>query len=179
MKKRLFALGLILALLLTMVAPAAALAAKPVPFAAGGTISSISPGTVLPAGASDRWRVVEREITGTLAGDLSGQFTLTYRANIESVLTQAGSFHGEMETGTNLLVVNGQSQPLEFVQYVEVAPGIVVPTYKLTMGGKWAFLDGANGQGDFAAWAIFIPTAEGHVGTIIASAITVTGQWQP
>ena len=154
--------------------PAVALAAKPASFAASGTITYISPGTVFPAGESGRWRVVERELSGTfLSGDINGNFTMAYKANVE-LSTQAGNLHGTLEAGPCILKLNGKIQPLEIVP---TPLGIDLP--KLTINGHWTFTDGARGQGDFEAWAIFIPTPEGHVGTIVASAFNLTGKWQP
>jgi hypothetical protein len=48
----------------------------------------------------------------------------------------------------------------------------------MMMEGHWNFKDGAKGVGDFDAWAIFIPTPDGHVAAIVASSFSMTGQWQ-
>jgi len=174
LRKKLLFMSLALALVLTVLTPAVALAAKPVPFEANGAITSITPGDVFPAGESGRWRVVERDITGNLSGNISGDFTLTYKANVE-LATQAGNLHGTLEAGESVLNVNGKIEPLEIVYY---APwNTYLP--KLTISGHWNFIEGAKGQGDFDAWAIFIPTPEGHVGFIAASSIELTGKWQP
>jgi len=183
MNKRLLFISLALALVLTILVPATALAAKPVPLEASGTINYISPGAVFPAGNSDRWRVAERELTGELSGDISGDFTMTYKANVESVVTQAGNLHGTLEAGDYVLKVNGKIQPLEFVGWY-IPPGTPgypdgVPYLKITISGHWAFTEGARGQGEFDAWVIFIPTSEGHVGYIVNSAFDLSGQWQP
>ena len=174
MKRRLLFISLVLALLLTALMPSTALAAKPASFGASGIITCISSGTVVPAGESGRWVVVERELGGTfLSGDISGDFTMSYKANVE-LLTQAGNLNGTLEAGTYVLKVNGKLQPLEIVP---TPFGIDLP--KLTINGHWTFTDGAQGQGDFEAWVIFIPTPEGHVGSIVASAFNLTGKWQP
>jgi hypothetical protein len=175
MRKSILSGGVIIAVVLTLLTAVPALAAKPTAFNASGTISAISPGTVFPAGESDRWRVVERDITGTLSGDINGDFTMTYRANIESVETQAGNFHGTLDVDTYRFRVNGTSEPLEFIAWF--APGI--PLYKSVIYGRWTFLEGANGTGDFNAYSIFIPTPDGHVAYIVNSAFIMTGQWQP
>ena len=154
--------------------PAAALAAKPASFGASGTITYISPGTVTPSGKSGRWVVVERELGGTfLSGNIYGDFTMTYKANVE-LSTQAGNLNGTLEAGPHVLKVNGKIQPLEMVP---TPFGIDLP--KLTIKGHWTFTDGVRGQGNFDAWVIFIPTPEGHVGIIVASALNLTGEWQP
>lgn len=173
MKSRFCFISLILALVLTAFIPVPTLAAKPKPFAATGTIDYISSGTVFPAGASVRWVVAERELTGTLSGDLNGQFTMTYKANVESMDSQAGNFHGMLLVGPYILKINGSSEPLEFVGWY--APE--VPIYKLIIGGHWTFTNGAHGQGNFDGYAIFIPTPEGHVGYILGSSFNLTGQW--
>ena len=96
---------------------------------------------------------------------------MTYKANVE-LATQAGNLHGTLETGAYTFRVNGKIQPLEMVP---ISPEIYLP--KLTINGQWTLTDGARGQGDFEAWVLFIPTPEGHVGTIIASSFTMTGNW--
>ena len=174
MKRRPLFISLVLALVLTTLMPAAVLAAKPASFGAGGIITYISPGTVIPAGESGRWVVVERELSGTfLSGDISGNFIMAYKANVE-LSTQAGNLHGTIEIGPYVLKVNGKIQPLEMVP---TSFGLDLP--KLTINGHWTFTDGTQGQGDFDAWVIFIPTPEGHVDSIVGSTINLTGKWQP
>jgi len=176
MRKRLLFISLVLALVLTTLVPAAALAAKPVPFIATGTISYISPGTVLPAGESGRYRVVERELGGTLSGDIGGEvgtdFTMTYKANVE-LATQAGNLHGTLEAGPYVAKVNGKIEPLEWLGPPYASPAL------LTIEGHWTFINGARGQGDFEAWAIVILNELGHVVWIPDSSFTMTGKWQP
>ncbi len=173
MKKRSLFISLVLALVLTTLMPAAAMAAKPASFYASGDITSISPGTVLPAGEeSGRWRVVERELAGSLSGDINESFTMTYKANVE-LATQAGNLHGTLEAGPYVAEVNGKIEPLEWLGEPFASPA------QLTISGHWTFIDGARGQGEFDALVIFIPTPEGHVGVILASSFTMTGQWQP
>jgi hypothetical protein len=171
MRKRLFSI-LVTILVLTVLSPTTVMAAKPVPFAAIGTVTGISPGTVFPAGESGRWVVVERELTGTLSGDVSGNFTMTYKGNVE-LATQAGNIRGILQSNEYVFQVNGKIQPLEWLGTPYASPAM------LTLSGHWTVTTGAQGQGNFDAWAMFIPTPEGHVGTILASSFTMTGQWQP
>lgn len=172
MKKRILVISLTLALILAALTPTAALAAKPVPFEAEGTINYISPGDVVPAGESGRWRVIERELTGVfLSGDITGPFTMTYRANVE-LATQAGNLHGTLEAESCLLRVNGKIQPLEFSHWWIPT----VPVMKLTINGHWTTNEGARGNGDFTAEVYFVPTPEGHVAFIVDSSFTMTGQ---
>ena len=174
MKRRLAFISLALALVLITLIPAAALAAKPASFGAGGIVTYISPGTVFPAGESGRWVVVERELGGTfLSGNIGGAFTMTYKANVE-LSTQAGNLHGTLKSGPYVLKLNGKIQPLEMVP---TPFGIDLP--KLTIKGHWTFANGVQGEGSFDTWVIFIPTPEGHVGSIVASGINLTGKWQP
>ncbi len=69
--KKLAFIGLILALILTVLSPATVLAAKPAPFYAQGIVTGITPGDVFPAGNSGRFVVVDRTISGVfVAGDI-------------------------------------------------------------------------------------------------------------
>ena len=173
MKRKLFYICLILVLVTITLMPVPALAMES--FSSAGTIDYISPGTVFPAGASGRWIVAERELTGVLSGDFNGPYTMTYKANVESLDTQAGNFHGTLIVNSYTLKVNGRSEPIEFVDWY--APG--VPIYKLTIGGHWTCVEGTQGRGDFDGYAFFIPTREGHVGYILDSYFNMTGKWKP
>ena len=185
MKKRLFFISLVLALVMTTLMPVTVFAAKPADFSASGTITGISPGDVFPAGESGRWVVAERELTGTFPDgeDISGDFTLTYKANVE-LATQAGNLHGElaMNDGSYVLKVNGKIEPLAFAGWY-LPPGVDpnypngIPLLQLTINGRWTFTDGARGQGDFSASATFVPTPDGHVAFIVASTFDLTGKW--
>lgn len=172
-KKKLFLISLALAMLLAVFTSPAVIAAKQVPFSANGTISAISPGDVSPAGSSGRWVVAERELDGMLSGDINGEFTMTYKANVE-LETQAGTLKGTLEVGSYILKVNGKIKPLEFVGWHNPH----IPLYKLTICGGWDMIKGQQGTGDYEAWVIFIPTPEGHVGYVVDSAIDLTGKWQ-
>jgi len=174
MKMRALFSSIALALVLTALMPVATLAAKPVSFDTSGIVTQISPGTVFPAGESGRWIVVERELCGTfLSGNINGDFTMTYKANVK-LSNQAGNLHGTLKSGPYVLKLNGKIQPLEIVP---TPLGIDLP--KLTITGHWTFTDGAQGNGNFDVWVIFIPTPEGHVGSIVASALSLTGNCQP
>ena len=185
MKKRLLFVSLVLALVLTTLVPAAALAAKPVPFSATGTIATLDEGTVFPAGESGRWRVVLREAGGNVSGSITDDFTMTYKANVD--LEQAGNLHGTLtfETEPYVLKLNGKTEPAILVGWVEVAPDVFLPKLKLPISGHWTFIDGAKGQGDFLGWVVFagVPDEEGnlHVGPVIEeeSFFSMTGKWQP
>ena len=179
MKRKIALIILSLVLVLgLMPATVAAAKAPPAPkfvdFNAGGVISYITPGDVFPAGASGRYIVQERELGGALAGSINGAYSLTYKANVE-LATQAGNLHGTLQTGSYSLDVNGKIEPLEFVGWY--APGI--PLYYLEINGQWTFVNGEQGNGDFTAGAVFIPTLDGHVGYIVQSGFVMTGKWAP
>lgn len=177
--------SLLLVLVLTLLLPAPVMAAGPQSFSAAGSITSVSAGTVLPAGNSDRWRVIEREVTGSLSGGgLDGAFTLIYRANVASLETQAGNFHGRLTAGANVLEVNGKSEPIQFVTLIpnpnpNPAPGepAYLPVFKLVISGHFTFIDGAQVNGTFAGWANFIPTpGAAHIGVILDNSFSLSGK---
>ena len=170
-------ISLTLVIVLMGIVPAPALAAKPVSFFAAGWINDITPGNVVAAGDSGRYRVIERELSGYLNGSIQADFTMTYKANVE-LETQAGNFHGIVTAGPYILKVNGKIEPLEFVA---VGPYFLP---KLTFNGHGTFTEGAQGQGEIHGWAVFIPTGPedpegpGHVKQILYSSFTLSGEWQ-
>ena len=178
MKKRILFISLTLALIVMVLTPATAVAVKPQSFYAAGAIVDIEDtvidDNVFPAGNSGRWRVVDREIAGVLSGDVNGDFILTYKANIESGLTQAGNLHGNLVVEGYDFKVNGKIQPLELVPVNLFNEVYYLP--KLTIGGHWS-LQGAGGNGEFSGWVIFIPDAAGHVDVIVASFFVMEGKW--
>ncbi|OGO23599.1 MAG: hypothetical protein A2144_14295 [Chloroflexi bacterium RBG_16_50_9] len=176
--KKLILISLMLSLILSALVPATALAAKPQSFHTDGVISGIEDTVIgdnaFPAGNSGRWRVIDRQIEGELlSGDITGSFLMNYKANIE-LATQAGNLHGTLETNEYSFKINGKIQPLEMVP---IAPEVYLP--KLTFNGHWTLVDGAQGQGEFNGWVIFIPDEYGHVVSIIASSFIMHGKWQP
>ena len=188
MKKKILMVGLVLALALGVVAPVPALAAKPADFGASGVITDVSQGDIFPAGNSGRWIVDERQMFGTISGDVNGEFILTYAANVE-LETQAGSFHGTLEIGSLLVQVRGKSQLIG-----PRHPGPEIPTpYGLTptiirvleTTGGWTFGKGGTGNGDYYGLTVVLIAAagplEGHILTIDPdnSYFTMTGQWKP
>ncbi len=179
MKKRTLFISLLLVLILTVLTPATAVAVKPQPFYAAGTIVDIEDtvidDNVFEAGDSGRWRVVDREIAGVLSGDVNGEFILTYKANIESAMTQAGNLHGNLVVEGYNFKANGRIQPLEFVP-VQLFNGVYYLP-KLTISGHWS-MKGAGQNGEFSGWVIFIPDAAGHVDTIVASSFVMEGEWK-
>jgi hypothetical protein len=98
---------------------------------------------------------------------------MNYRANVE-LETQAGNLQGMLYAGTNAFRLEGKSLPIEMVYFD------AFQTYlpKVTMKGHWVGVEIA-GNGTFEGWGIFIPTPDGHVGTIVASSFILRGKWQP
>lgn len=181
MKRRMMFFSVALALVFAIMGSTVVLAAKPASFSANGEIAGIEiPTELWQAGKSDRWVVGERELSGWLSGGINDDFTITYRGNF-NVWTQAGTLHGTVTFPTEPYVmrVNGRVKPLEMVP---TPLGIDLP--KLTIEGRWILTEGAKGQGDLDAWAIFIPTTEedpegpGHVKQILFSSVELTGKWQ-
>jgi hypothetical protein len=170
MKRKIILVGLVTALALVLVAPVPALAAKPAGFMAIGSLDTIDEGDPFAAGQSGRWVVPERTITGAISGAITGDFILTYRANVTA--EQAGNFHGEMvvNDGEYVIKVNGNSSfgitPAGF-------PGLI-------LSGHWTLIEGARGTGNFGAWLIpIMDEQKEHIIGIYASAIEMTGQWKP
>lgn len=167
-------------LLLATVAPMPALAAKPAPpepFFAQGVVTSITTGQVIDLPNSDLFRIAKREMTGTLLmGNVTGDFVITYRGVAD--LTQAGDLSGNLDAGDYKMLLEGQSYPLQMVP-VEIAPGVYIELPMVSLSGSWKSTKGAHGEGVFYAYGVFIPTPDGHVGTIVDSNFVLQGTWQP
>ena len=199
MKKKLLFISLALAMVLTALSPAMALAAKPVSFSADGIIVFITPGDVSQAGKSSRFVVTERQIIGEVAGDIGGPLVFTYRGNVD-VQTQAGTIHGTVifPGQPYVLDVNGRIEPVELAPIPEAITLVVAwyvpfPPYvfpagtplpagtlmpKLSIPGRWIFTEGAKGQGALDAWVQFTTDAGGHINYFYFSAFDLTGKWQ-
>ena len=179
MKGKILLIGLALALSSILSMPTPAFAAKPVEFSASGTISSISTGYVLPAGNSGRWVVHERELCGTISGDINGDFVLSYKANVNE--NQEGNLDGKLTVGQDAYIMrmNGKSQPMDFVWFEPF--NTFLP--RLSINGNWTFIKGEQGNGNYEAWFVFIPYVDEqgnvHVGQIVSSALELNGKWQP
>ena len=172
MNKRGMVAVLLIVVLLLSAFPMTTLAAPPEDFLANGVVTAIDTGIVKAAGNSGRWVVSERHVTGTITGDLNGEFQFSYHANVTA--DQAGQLSGTMTVGEQTLKLRGASQPVTVVQ---VGPGVYLP--RIAINGSWNFQKG-RGNGDFDAWMIFVPVfdEEGnmHVGYIVASDFTLTGK---
>jgi hypothetical protein len=182
--KRILIVSLVLAMAVTLLLPTGAMAAKPETFAASGVLTSIDQGNVKPL-SDGRWLVVDRHIEGKFlpsttgkANKLNGPFTITY-SGVFDLTTQAGSFLGKLEAKSATLGITGKTQPFEIVGSTQVPDGqggyITVPLCKLTISGHWIGIKGLDAKGEFNAWFVFIPTADGHVAAIVDSSFIMTG----
>ena len=178
MKKKALFISLVLALVLTTIMPASALATQKAPFVAIGMVNAITPGNVLPDGMSGGAQAIDRQLSGKLiCGNINGDFTITYKANFD-LETQGGNFHGIMNVGSYVFKVNGKIKPQESEQ---VGPYSMT---KLILDGNWTFAEGAQGQGKFHGWTVFIPTTEtdlataGYVEQSLYSFFSMSGDWQ-
>ena len=189
MKKKILLVGLVVSLTLVVAVPVPALAAAPVVFSAGGTVTEVTPGDIFPAGTSGRWVVDERQMSGLIAGSINGEYTLTYSANMD-LETQAGSFHGTISVDSVLINVTGKSQLVGLGSpgpLVEIAPDVFIPTIirSLETAGSWTLISGSVGNGDYTGLtAVVIAAAgpvEGHILDIVPgySYFTMTGKWKP
>jgi hypothetical protein len=161
-----------------------AFAGPPKPFSASGTISAIDNGNVEPAGVSGRFIVRERHITGTFTGNINGDYTITYDANVQ-LATQSGPVHARMSLDiyeANMTIVSGLGlTPVpcwspDGVTCIATPEG---PSYVpgLLLNGRMDFLSGAQGTGNVSGWLIPELDADGHIKSILASSLTIAGQW--
>jgi hypothetical protein len=171
--KKLLVIGLVLAMMLTLILPSTAMAAKPAALNASGALTSIDDGITQQLGDSGKWLVSDRHIQGTFVdSDLEGNFTLTY-GGVFDLATQAGHLSGRMEVDSKSFVVTGKVAPYTFVSWY--AEGI--PILQLSIAGNWNCLKGGKGNGTFTSVMYFIPTADGHVYAVLpGSSFVMTGK---
>jgi len=166
---------------------APAVAGPHVPFSASGTILTIDAGDVTPAGQSGRFIVRDRHITGTLTGSIGGTtgvpFVITYDSNVP-IATQSGRIHARLIAGVyeaNITMTSSTGPtPVECetpngASCLATPGGNFVPG--LLLNGKMNFLSGANGQGNVTGWLIPVLDGQGHIVSIAASLLTLSGQW--
>lgn len=164
-------------------------AGPPVPFSASGPILTIDTGDVKPAGQSGRFIVRDRQVTGTLAGSIGGTagvpFVITYDSNV-SITTQAGRVHARLIAGVyeaNMVLASSigltpvPCDTPDGATCIATPGGNFVPG--LLLNGNMNFLSGATGHGTVTGWLIPIVDAQGHIVSIVASLLTISGQWNP
>ncbi len=184
--KKLWFMGLVLALAVTLKLPSAAMAASPDLFSASGILTGIDEGTVIPLD-NNQWQVTDRHIQGEIiksvqgkSNKINGDFTITY-GGIFNIETQAGDFTGKMESSSAILDITGSTQPCSFAGLTQVPDGngglITVPLYQLSISGSWTGTRGLKAQGVFEAYLVFIPTPEGHVAAITDSYFNMYGDY--
>lgn len=180
--------GLLAAGLLLALSPATIQAgSKPTPFSAMGVFVPGSPawtinqGDVKAAGASGRFVVMDRTVTGFLTGDLAGPFVFTFGANVP-ITTQSGQFHGTLvvspaENPSYGAQARGSSSLLlgpvfAFVPGIEL-PGLppnIAVAIKLSLSGSMTFTDGAQGNGAInGTFTVAIDPVTGHILFLVPS----------
>jgi hypothetical protein len=170
--KKILVISLLLAMVLTMILPSAAMAARPATFSAQGYLSGIDTGNVRQLGNSGKWLVRDRTIQGEfLAGGFgNAPFSLKYNG-VFDLATQAGNLVGTLRTGSSILLVVGEVAPLTMVS---------VGPYSLPMlsiSGNWAGLSGVKANGSFQAYMVFVPDGEGHVVQVVDSGFIMSGKY--
>ncbi|MDH4152182.1 MAG: hypothetical protein OEV01_00200 [Nitrospira sp.] len=164
-----------------------AFAGPPVPFSVSGTILTIDTGDVNPAGQSGRFIVRDRHITGTLTGAIGGTtgvpFVITYDANVP-LATQSGRIHARMIAGVyeaNMTMASSTGPTPVECEVPDGATCFATPGGNfvpgLLLNGRMNFQSGAKGQGNVTGWLIPILDEQGHIVSIAASLLTITGQW--
>ena len=200
MKRKLLCIILAACLVLSVVMPATALAAKGKAFddfGATGLITFIDDGIVKPAGQSDRWIVSERIVVGEFLPfnsledpmSVTGPFTMTYKTNVDS--EQAGTFHGELVSGELVFKVRGKSEmgdvvlgAYEFFPVLVLNPPGSDPPYDfiecvpviflaLNTSGGWTLIEGAKGNGTYEGTTIVAIGTEGDYANHIVGIHTV------
>ena len=181
MKKKFSLLALLSLLLLAVMPAGTAMAAKPVSFGAVGTIATIDDGDVSAAGASTRFVVKERHITGLLDGSLLGAYTLTYGSNVP-IATQSGNIHGTLSiTGPTdyEATVTGSSELLAGPVGAFLPGTGIVLAVALGIEGKLTFTDGAQGHGTFEAGVWVRITPDGHIVGVLPEGLPLFGPGGP
>lgn len=164
-----------------------AFAGPPVPFSASGTILTIDTGDVRPVGQSGRFIVRDRQITGTLTGSIGGTagvpFVITYDSNVP-LATQSGRIHARLIAGVyeaNMTMASSAGPtPVECetpdgATCIATGAGNFIPG--LLLNGRMNFLSGAKGQGTVNGWLIPILDEQGHIVSIAASLLSLSGRW--
>lgn len=181
MKKRLLRAGLTLFLVLSIVIPGIALADGLDEFHAVGTVVGINEGDPLQLGNGGRWLVGERTITIDLGNpdNEDDRYDMTHHANVEPL--KEGNFQGRMDfDGTTLNIVGHTvsaelylEEPLDGFWPPEdpwppMPPGDwqypwpypLIPMFELVFSGNWTAFGGAQGNGTFSGWAVFVPSLD-------------------
>lgn len=150
-------------------------AAEATSFLLTGLVEGIDDGDVAAAGASGRFVVRDRHITGQLGGAVGNQllsntaFRFTFHTNVP-LATQSGNLSGTLTFGgytaqvaakatlglTPIPCVVGTTGCVPIGGGAGRLPGLLI-------SGNLAFLVGANGNGTVEGFVIPILDAEGHI----------------
>ncbi len=166
-----------------------AFAGPHVPFSASGTILTIDTGDVRPAGQSGRFIVRDRQITGTLTGSIGGTagvpFVIMYDSNVP-IATQSGRIHARLIAGVyeaNVTMASSTGPTPVECETPDGATCLATPGGNfvpgLLLNGRMNFLNGAKGQGTLTGWLIPILDEQGHIVSIAASLLSLSGRWMP
>ena len=162
---------------------APAFAGPHVPFSVSGTILTVDTGDVKPAGQSGRFIVRDRHITGNFTGSFSAPFVITFDTNVP-IATQSGRIHGRLIAGVyeaNVTMASSAGPTPVECETPDGATCIATPGGNfvpgLLLNGRMNFLSGAKGQGSVTGWLIPVLDDQGHIVNIVASLLTISGQW--
>jgi len=191
--KRKWFLSVVLCLLLLLLLPTTALAAVNTPAGAPDTTSSVwlSPfkatvipteigeGTVTPLGKF-HWRVEGRPMSGTISGDVNGQFSFTYDAVVN--LLQSGYIWGTTEVdcgGGNTIsgTAKGWTLTIIFRPLAHRAWMYISGTWTFSAGtGNY---EGVWGSGTMSGWVgVQLDEENEHVvGILEGSQMNLAGLW--
>lgn len=157
------------------------------PFSVSGMILTIDTGDVGSAGQSGRFIVRDRHITGTFTGSMGGTtgvpFVITYDANVP-IVTQSGRVHARMIAGVyeaNMTLASSTGPTPVECEIPDGATCFATPGGNfvpgLLLNGRMNFQSGAKGQGNVTGWLVPILDEQGHIVSIAASLLTITGRW--
>ena len=179
--------GMIVVVAVVAMGGTAVWAGSSTPFSVSGMILTIDTGDVKPAGQSGRFIVRDRHITGTFTGSIGGTtgvpFVITYDANVP-IATQSGRIHGHMMAGVyeaNMTLASGTGPTPVECEIPDGATCFATPAGNfvpgLLLNGRMNFQSGAKGQGNVTGWLVPILDEQGHIVSIAASLLTITGRW--
>lgn len=108
---------------------------------------------------------------------------ITYDSNVP-IATQSGRIHARLIAGVyeaNMTMASStgptpiEGETPDGATCIATPGGYFVPG--LLLNGKMNFLSGAKGQGNVTGWLIPILDDQGHILSIAASLLTITGRW--
>ncbi len=177
--RKVWIISLVLAMVVVLLLPSAAMAANQVIFTAHGKMTSIDTGNVKQLGNSNQWLVADRHIEGEFldgtGASITGPFALTF-GGVFTLPSQKGHLQGKLECGSKNFEVIGETQPASFKEFITFGEN-PVPVYELKVTGNWQGIGNIKSIGSFEAYLDFVPTPELHVGYIVSSSFNMTGKY--